>query len=189
MRITRRSRQIRSIGNAEGHLTRDQLGHRTRLRATRRLGVVAHGSVQRNEPGRVHVGRHLGDLPLQTLVVGQRPSELPARGHVREGEVHQMLGRSHGVGGPDHATGVEASHPRGEAPARCSDDVIGRDAAVGEHDLGVQRASAARHRLISPMANPGVPRSTRNAVMPRAPWPGALVANTVKRSAIGALVM
>jgi hypothetical protein len=90
------------------------------LPESRRLGPP------REQPGRRHAGRHVGDLELHRLELGDRVTELLAAGRVRHGGFQGGLGDAQGERRDADAPAVQDAERVDEAVALAPEEVLRR---------------------------------------------------------------
>ena len=115
---------------------------------------IFHAGVQREEPGRLHLGGRGGDPVLHHLLLGQRGAVRVARQRPLAQHVEGPLALAEPAHGVVDAAGAEALLGQGEALAEAglaADHVVEGDAHVAVDDLGVAAELAGdvvglRHR-------------------------------------------
>ncbi len=152
--------------------------------------VLEARGAQRQQPGRVDLGRHVGELELDRLVLGDRLAERPALLRVGERVLERGARDAERLGRDADPAAVERRHRDLEAAADLAEQVI-----VGSRTSSRKiwrRLAAADAELVvraCPTRTPLVFIGRMNAVMPW--WPAALsfIVNSTQTSATGPLVI
>src|SRR3954447_12168294 len=102
-------------------------------------GVLHPGGAERHQARRVDLRRHVGELELDRLVLGDRLAERLALPGVLQRELERALGDADAARGDVHAPDLERVHHLREAPAEAgllaAEDVPGRAAVAVEDEL------------------------------------------------------
>ena len=146
---------------------------------------LARGVLDHQAAG-MDLGRGIGDPPLDRLAVGQLLAEGHALLRVLAHHVERALRHADARSAHLQAADVSAAAASARSPApTLAQHLASRHAAILEHAprrCAGRPASGSRARP----SKPGVPLSTRKAVMPpRAPSPVSVTAMTMVKSAVG----
>ncbi len=194
MRSARTSRYSRSTGWPDGHaeaavqlhgrvddplcrLGRVELGHRRLARDPLGAGVLRpRGAIDEERRG-VDVERHVRELSLHELELGERCAEELAVGGASERLVERPAGKAERRGADGGAEHVERRHRHLEA-ARRARRRARRPGRGSSSNSSVASGWGAMICGRSAIERPGVSASTRNADRPRAPGASPVRATT-----------
>src|SRR5213080_1339242 len=94
----------------------EELGH-ARLDVHALAAVLHRGGLPGQEPGRLDLGRHVGELQLDRLVLADRLAERPSLLGIADGVLEGRLGDADGACGDVDASHLEPAHHLREAAA------------------------------------------------------------------------
>ena len=114
----------------------EKLGHRSLAGDARRAGVFQPRGAVDEKRGGVDVERHVGDMPLHHLKLGQRRALHAPSGHAVQRLVQRAAGEPQRGGGDRSAEHVEHRHGDAEPLAGATDHRCRRDPAVCEPERG-----------------------------------------------------
>ena len=136
----------------------------------------------------VQLGGHVGQEPLDRLVLRDRPAERLARSRVRQRFVERRLPDAQRLGGNGDAAGLERAPGDGETLVLLADALV-----VAHRDLVEDQVHAAKaphaERVDAGLVCgcPARSSGTTNAETPRPRAPGVVAANTIATPATSPL--
>ena len=117
------------LRNLHRRLTGEELGH-AGLDVTAQPGGFAFRGAAGEQPGRFQFRRHVGELELDRLMLGDRLAHGGAYLGVGEGGFERGPGDPYGARGDVDAADLEHAEDLGETAAGFAEQVRGRDAVV-----------------------------------------------------------
>src|SRR5713101_1651071 len=138
----------RIVDDPEADVGGEALAHGGGLRRLGRLDVEQRGGAPDQQPRGVEVGRHVGQLELRRLEVGQRLAELLALDHVARRRLQAGARAAQRAGADIDASAVEPGHGDLEAVALRPQAVGDRHLAVLEHHRASRLAVPAELLLL-----------------------------------------
>ena len=137
----------------------EALAHGGGLRRLGRLGVEQRGRAPDHQPRRIELGRHVGQLELRRLEIGQRLAELLALDDIARRRLQAGAGAAQRAGADIDAPAIEPHHGDLEAVAFRPQPVGHRHPAILEDHR--RRRLAVPAELVLLLAE----RQTRRAVL------------------------
>src|SRR5436305_14645532 len=133
----------RLVGDPLGHLGGEQLGLGG-FEGVALLVLLGPRRLPGEQAGGVELGRHVREVELDRLEVGEMGAELLALLRVGQRLLEGPLGDADRLGGDADAAAVEGGHGDLEAVSLLAETVAGRDAQVLEGQLGGARGVDAQ---------------------------------------------
>src|SRR5215218_1321982 len=141
------------VGDPLRHLGGEELGLR-RFEGEALLVLLRPGGLPGHQASGVDLGRHVGQVELDGLELGELLVELLALLGVGQGLLERALGDAHGLRGDADASAVQSGHGDLEALPFLAQAPARRDAAVVEGKLGGSRGIHPQLELVRAVVVP-----------------------------------
>src|ERR1035437_5808297 len=142
-------------GDADGGLGSEELGHGG-FAGDAQAAVEHPGGAIVEQAGGIDIHRHIDELVLDGLKLGNRAAELFAQFGILEGGVVCALGHADGERGDRDAAAIEHFEAGHETVVQFADELFGRETAVFEDDLAGGAGAQAELVLLLAAAEAGV---------------------------------
>src|SRR6185312_8562319 len=145
----------RLVADPEAGIGREALGHRAAHRRVRLPGIERRSRAPHHEARRLELRRHIGELELQRLELGELAAELPALADMAERRLEAGAGAAERAGGDVEPAAIESHHRDLEPVPLGAETARDGDAAIGELDHRRRLAVPAELPLLLAKAEAG----------------------------------